>query len=213
MTVPNVALRSILSIGGWSDRRAAEVVFTGGADPALPTPFRIGAAGAAALAATRLAASELWEIRTGRHQNVTVDLRQATASLRGGRYLKLAGTSVSSAHNSIMGVYPTRDGRWSYLHCNFPNHRAAALAVLGVSEDCDAVARAVPPGTPLSSRRPSLPQMAPAAWPARRRSGGNTRKPLRSPGCRCWRSFASAIATKSRCQLATDHSRTSACSI
>jgi hypothetical protein len=42
-----------------------------------------------------------------------------------------------------MGFYPTRDGRWSYLHCNFPNHRAAALSVLGVAEDREALARAV----------------------------------------------------------------------
>jgi hypothetical protein len=42
-----------------------------------------------------------------------------------------------------MGFYPTRDGRWSYLHCNFYNHRAAALSVLGVPEDCEAAARAV----------------------------------------------------------------------
>jgi len=143
MSFSNEALRSILSIADWSERQAAEVVFTGGVDPVLPTPFRIGAAGAAALAATGLAASELWQLRTGRRQQVTVDLRQATASLRSGRYLKLTGTSVPSARNDIMGVYPTRDGRWSYLHCNFPNHRAAALAVLGVAEDRDAVARAV----------------------------------------------------------------------
>src|SRR5215470_9541201 len=142
MTVPNQALMSVLSIAGWSNRQA-EVAFTGGTDPVLPTPFRIGAAGAAALAATGLAASELWQIRTGQRQRVTVDLRQATASLRSGRYLKLADTGVPSARNDIMGVYPTRDGRWSYLHCNFPNHRAAALAVLGVGEDRDAVARAV----------------------------------------------------------------------
>ena len=143
MSLSNEALGNILPIAGWSHRQAAEVVFTGGVDPVLPTPFRIGAAGAAALAATGLAASELWQIRTGRRQQVTVDLRQATASLRSGRYLKLTGTSVPSARNDIMGVYPTRDGRWSYLHCNFPNHRAAALAVLGVGEDREAVARAV----------------------------------------------------------------------
>src|SRR5262245_70331 len=143
MSFSNEALRSILPIADWSERQAAEVVFTGGVDPVLPTPFRIGAASAAALAATGLAASELWQLRTGRRQQVTVDLRQATASLRSGRYLKLTGTSVPSARNDIMGVYPTRDGRWSYLHCNFPNHRAAALAVLGVAEDRDAVARAV----------------------------------------------------------------------
>src|SRR5207244_3257834 len=62
---------------------------------------------------------------------------------RSGTYLHLAGTEVSSARNTVMGVYPTRDGRWSYLHCNFPNHRAAALSVLGVPEDREAVARAV----------------------------------------------------------------------
>jgi crotonobetainyl-CoA:carnitine CoA-transferase CaiB-like acyl-CoA transferase len=63
--------------------------------------------------------------------------------LRSGTYLQLAGTDVSSARNTIMGFYPSRDGRWSYLHCNFPNHRAAALGVLGVPEDREAVARAV----------------------------------------------------------------------
>ena len=57
MTMPNEALRTILPIAGWPDRRAEAVVFTGGTDPVLPTPFRIGAAGAATLAATGLAAT------------------------------------------------------------------------------------------------------------------------------------------------------------
>ena len=143
MTTPNEALRAILPVAGWGDTQAADVTFTGGADPVLPTPFRIGAAGAASLAATGLAAAELWQIRTGRRQQVGVDLRQATAALRSGHYLQLAGTDISSARNPIMGFYPTRDGRWSYLHCNFPNHRAAAISVLGVAEDREAVARAV----------------------------------------------------------------------
>ncbi len=143
MTTPNEALRTILPIAGWGDAQAADVVFAGGADPVLPTPYRIGAAGAASLAASGVAAAELWQLRTGRRQQVSVDLRQATASLRSGTYLALAGTDISSARNPIMGFYPTRDGRWSYLHCNFPNHRAAALAVLGVAEDREAAARAV----------------------------------------------------------------------
>src|ERR1044071_641851 len=143
MTTPNEALRTILPIAGWRDTQAADVTFTGGADPVLPTPFRIGTAGAGTLAASELAAAELWHLRTGRRQRVTVDLRQAAAALRSGTYLQLAGTDVSSERNTIMGFYPTRDGRWSYLHCNFPNHRAAALNVLGVPEDREAVARAV----------------------------------------------------------------------
>ena len=141
--MPHYALRTILPIAGWSDDPAASVTFTGGTDPVLPTPFRIGTAGAATVAAAGLAAAALWELRTGRRQHLTVDLRQATASLRSGHYMKLGDGNVSHGRNSIMGVYPSRDGRWSYLHCNFPNHRAAALGVLGVAEDRAAVERAV----------------------------------------------------------------------
>jgi crotonobetainyl-CoA:carnitine CoA-transferase CaiB-like acyl-CoA transferase len=142
-TMPHNALRSILPIAGWPAGRADTVEMAGGTDPILPTPFRIGVAGSATLAATGLAAADLWEMRTGRRQDVAVDVRQATASLRSGTYMKLGDGNVSHARNSIMGVYPTRDGRWSYVHANFPNHRAAALKVLGVEENKEAVARAV----------------------------------------------------------------------
>src|ERR1700724_38620 len=107
MTAPNEALRTILPIAGWGDGHPADVVFTGCADPVLPPPCRIGAAGAAALAASGLAATELWQARTGRRQRVTVDLRQATAALRSSQYIRLAGTGVSSARNTNMGFYPT----------------------------------------------------------------------------------------------------------
>ena len=141
--MPRDALRTILPIAGWPANRADTVDFTSDTDPILPTPFRIGVAGAATLAATGLAVADLWEVRCGRRQHVAVDVRQATASLRSGHYMKLGDGNVSHARNTIMGVYPTKDGRWSYLHCNFPNHRAAALSVLGVPEDREAVARAV----------------------------------------------------------------------
>src|SRR5271169_4849114 len=42
-----------------------------------------------------------------------------------------------------MGMYPAKSGRWSYVHANFPNHRAAALRVLGCEENHEAVRRAV----------------------------------------------------------------------
>ena len=141
--MPREALRSILPNAGWSADRADAVTFTGGTDPILPTPFRIGVAGAATLAATGIAAADLWEHRTGRRQGIGVDVRQATASLRSGHYLKVGDGHVSAERNAIMGVYPAKDGRWSYVHANFPNHRAAALKVLGCAEDRDAVARAV----------------------------------------------------------------------
>jgi crotonobetainyl-CoA:carnitine CoA-transferase CaiB-like acyl-CoA transferase len=137
------ALRTILPIAGWPEERARAVEVTGGTDPVLPTPFRIGAAGAAALAATGLAAADLWELRTSRRQEVAVDLRQAVASLRSGHYLQVNGAKVRNERNPVMGMYPAKNGRWSYVHANFPNHRAAALRVLGCEENRDAMRRAV----------------------------------------------------------------------
>ena len=139
----NDALRTILPIAGWSEERARGVEISGGTDPILPTPFRIGETSTAALAAVGLAVSDLWELRTGRRQEVAVDTRRATASLRSGHYMQINGASVSTERNQVMGVYPAKNGRWSYLHCNFPNHRAAALSVLGVPEDREAVRQAV----------------------------------------------------------------------
>src|SRR6266853_4633992 len=85
----NDALGTIVPVAGWPEERARAVAITGDSDPILPTPFRIGETSAAALAAVGLAVSDLWELHTGRRQEVAVDTRQATASLRSGHYMKL----------------------------------------------------------------------------------------------------------------------------
>ena len=143
LRVSDETLSTLLSIPSWDPQRAAEVEISGGTDPILPTPFRIGEAAAASLAAAGLAVSDLWELRTGRRQEIKINIRQATASLRSGRYLTMDGAPVAAGRNSVAGVYPAKNGRWSYLHCNFPNHRDAALGVLGVEEDREAVRQAV----------------------------------------------------------------------
>jgi len=141
--LPERALAAILRSTGLSGQGPNTVSFTGGADPLLPTSFRIAAAGAAALAAAGLAAAELWQQRTGRPQAVTVDLRHATASLRSGLYMRLGDGPLPDERNPIMGVYPTRGGRWAYIHSNFPNHFAAALKVLRCDGTREGVARAL----------------------------------------------------------------------
>ena len=143
MTTPFDALKTILPIAGWSRDVSSEAAFTNGGDPMMRTPFKVGIAGAATIAASGLAAAHLWEVRSRSKQNVSVDVRHAGAAMRSGHYMKLGDGALSPARNGIMGFYPTKDGRWSYLHCNFPNHRAVALKVLGVPEDRDAVAKAV----------------------------------------------------------------------
>ncbi|HEX7968901.1 MAG TPA: CoA transferase, partial [Stellaceae bacterium] len=77
-------------------------------------------------------------------QPVAVDLRHAAAALRSARYLRVAGAPPKEPFDPVSGLYQTRDGGWTFLHCNFPNHRAAALGVLGLAPDAarDAVAGA-----------------------------------------------------------------------
>lgn len=128
--MPQGSLRELLALGNLQ----GEATFNG-ADPVLRTPYRVAAAGAAALAAVGTAAAELWALRTGRRQKVAVDLRAAAASLRSGYYLRIDGKPPPAPWDPMSGFYPVRDGRWVSIHCNFPNHRAAALMVLGTGED------------------------------------------------------------------------------
>jgi len=128
--VPYAALSEILAAARFDAHAVPSIV---GADPVLPAPYRIGAAGAAALAALGLAVAEVWERRGGRRQGVTVDLRAAAASLRSARYLRIDG-KPAPVWDPMSGFYPVRDG-WISIHCNFANHRAAAMRVLGSREE------------------------------------------------------------------------------
>ena len=129
--MPHRALRTILPVAGWPEDRANSVEITGGTDPVLPTPFRIGVAGSGNPGRDRPRRRRSVGDALGTAAAVAVDLRQATASLRSGHYMKLGDGEVSTARNTIMGVYPTKDGRWSYLHCQLPQpsrRRAAACS-------------------------------------------------------------------------------------
>jgi crotonobetainyl-CoA:carnitine CoA-transferase CaiB-like acyl-CoA transferase len=128
------ALAELLGIAGTDPALAAGVEFSG-SDPVFPTPYLIGAAGAAALGAVGLAASQLWHLRTNRNQQVKVDVRAAAAALRSAHYLKIDGRPPKSPWDPFSGYYPVKNGRWVSIHCNFPNHRAAAMKVLGLSDD------------------------------------------------------------------------------
>ena len=122
---PAAALGHLLELA----RLPGEARFTG-ADPVLPTRYRLGTAGAAALAATGIAADALWSLRH-KPQQVSVDLTEAVASLRGFQYLRLNGARPGAAHDPLSGFHPTGDGRHIYLHCNFPHLRDRNLAVRG----------------------------------------------------------------------------------
>jgi crotonobetainyl-CoA:carnitine CoA-transferase CaiB-like acyl-CoA transferase len=128
------ALQELIAAGGLEPARAGDVIFRGD-DPVFQTPYRVGTAGAAALAAVGLAASRLWERKTGRRQRLGVDVRAAAAAMRSAHYLQIDGKKPPGVWDPLSGYYPVKDGRWVSIHCNFANHRDAAMAVLGNPAD------------------------------------------------------------------------------
>jgi crotonobetainyl-CoA:carnitine CoA-transferase CaiB-like acyl-CoA transferase len=139
--MPNNALDELLSSVACAGLRGGDVEICGD-DPVFPTRFRVGGAGAAAIAASALAAAELWAMRGANHrrQQISVDLRHAAAALRSTRYLRVGGAAPKDGFDLLSGLYLAGDQRWVFLHCNFPNHRAAALSVLGLSPHADKAA-------------------------------------------------------------------------
>jgi len=133
MTVRN-ALQEILLHADLAEPPGAEVAFSG-SDPVFPTPYLVGTAGAAVLGAVGVAASRLWRVRTGKTQKAAVDLRAAAAAMRSARYLLIDGKAPKEIWDPLSGYYPVKDGRWVSIHCNFSNHRAAAMNVLGNPAD------------------------------------------------------------------------------
>jgi len=109
----------------------------------LPTDFMIGTAATAVIAATALAASEIWRIRSGRAQSVALDMRAAIAAFRSERYLRVNGGPASDGRNPLFGFYPTADGRWIQIHANLPHHCAGHVRFFGCEETRESMAAAV----------------------------------------------------------------------
>src|SRR5687768_14998967 len=102
-----------------------------GAEPALPSSFRIGAAAQASIAAATAAAAEIHRRRGGPAQQATVEMRHAALEFGSERYLRIGDAAAPARWDDIAGTYRCGDGRWVRLHTNFPHHRAGVLRLLG----------------------------------------------------------------------------------
>ncbi len=124
-------------------REALSSVRLTGADPVLPSSFAVGTAAQASIAASALAAAELWRLRGGRHQVVSVDMRHAAIEFRSERYFRVDGIAPDEFRDKIAGTYRCGDGRWVRLHTNFRHHRDGVLALLASDYDKASVQQAL----------------------------------------------------------------------
>src|SRR6185312_10686421 len=132
MSSPGEILSDIWNMAG-GDPLALESVDLTGAEPMLPSSFRVAAAAQACIAAAGLAAAQIWRSRSGQSQRVAVDMAHALIECRSERYLRVDGKPPGPAWDAIAGIYQTRDGRLVRLHTNFRHHRDAVCRVL----DCE----------------------------------------------------------------------------
>jgi crotonobetainyl-CoA:carnitine CoA-transferase CaiB-like acyl-CoA transferase len=139
---PADILASLWTAAGGEPEALVRATLTG-AEPALPSSFRVGAAAQASIAAAALAATEIWRRRTGRAQTVSIDMRHAAVEFRSERHVRLDAKPPGPTWDKIAGVYSTGDGRRVRLHTNFPHHRDGILALLQCAYDRDAVQAAL----------------------------------------------------------------------
>jgi crotonobetainyl-CoA:carnitine CoA-transferase CaiB-like acyl-CoA transferase len=138
---PKAIAGGLLHDAGLPGNLLESLIFSG-AEPVLPSSFRVDAAAQAAIGAAGLAAAEIWRRRTGAAQTVAVDMRAAATEFRSERHLRLDGTPPGETWDAIAGVYRTADG-WVRLHTNFPHHRAGVVRLLGCADDREAVKNAL----------------------------------------------------------------------
>ena len=142
MQTPRDILTQLWTLAG-GDISALDAVTLTGDEPQLPSSFRVAAAAQASIAASGLAAAEIWRLRSGQAQEVGVDMRHAVVECRSERYLRVDGQPPPPAWDVIAGVYKTGGGRFVRLHTNFPHHRAAVCQVLSCKPEREAVQAAL----------------------------------------------------------------------
>jgi len=142
MQSPREILSDIWTSAG-GDASALDTVTLTGDEPQLPSSFRVAAAAQASIAATGLAAAQVWKLRSGQSQDVAVDMRHAVVECRSERYLRVDGKPPPPTWDVIAGIYQTRDRRFVRLHTNFRHHRDAVCRVLNCKPERDGVQAAL----------------------------------------------------------------------
>src|SRR4051794_31878876 len=90
MTSSLDALSQLWSLAQLPSEACSAVTLTG-REPVLPSSFCIGTVAQASIAASALMAAEIHRLRSGQHQEITVDMREAVTLFRSERYLGLNG--------------------------------------------------------------------------------------------------------------------------
>lgn len=115
----------------------------------LATRFAADEAVSAAVAAGAAVAADLWTLRTGERQRVTVSTREAAASLTSYSFVHIADPAQAPPlrdpavmRTGVLGFHATGDGRHVLLHPSFPPGVERILRALGAAAEPESIRRA-----------------------------------------------------------------------
>lgn len=125
-----------------------------GADPFYTSPLRIGETATMALAARGVAANDIWELRNGHRQTISVDVLAAAAtSLYGGDmtqrrdeagiYQPVPYAAAMKHMVSLTQPWQSRDGRWLLPHTNLAHLEDRVLSVIGCQSNIESIREGV----------------------------------------------------------------------
>lgn len=136
--------------GGLVDDEEVQII---GSDPFYKTPFKLGETTAHVLAACGVAANDIWEMRSGRRQKVTVLVEAAAASLadtrytfkktQSGKYERIPGSESMQHMVTLTQPWQTADGKWFLPHTNLGHLEARVLGVLNCESQVDSLKQAI----------------------------------------------------------------------
>lgn len=146
-TAATEAYRRLLKQIGVAESDTGGTVSITGDDPIVASPHRLGAASAAALAAQGTAIAAIWRQRSGRGQDVTVDVRRAAVpGLRTIYAIAQNGHPLRpTARGDGVQFFRTRDDRAVYV-LRVPDYQRmlfGMLELLQCQNNADSIAKAV----------------------------------------------------------------------
>ncbi|TFK39068.1 CoA-transferase family III domain-containing protein [Crucibulum laeve] len=129
------ATRALWLAHGLPEDFLTHLKFTGDADSAINSSFRLGTAAQAAIGLSGLSAAYVHFLKTGVKQDVTIDARHAMLSFHSEQLYTVDGqVPGQDVWHNIAGLYGTKDGGFVRIHTNFPHHRAGILSILSLSD-------------------------------------------------------------------------------
>lgn len=144
----------LMAIRNQADDPTAELKIKKSATTMYKTPLKIEEVITEALAARAVAANDLWELKTGRRQRISIDSEAAAALCSlgtpmtqkrdaNGKYVAIKNATNFSQMVAVTQPWECRDGRWFLPHFNLPNLEKKVLDVLKCEKTPASVAAAV----------------------------------------------------------------------